>query len=98
MRSPYTTASPATTRSPWGRNCATQAGPRSLHEVQLVADTGGKRFPSVAARLDGDIQRYTFRGLPPGVYRAEVQGARVVGNAIEVLAGSEQEVDVTIVP
>ena len=77
---------------------ATEAGPRTLHRVELVAEGRGQRFASTAARLDGDLQRYTFRGLPPGVYRAEVQGAHVVGNVIEVRAGSEQEVDVTIVP
>ena len=77
---------------------AKTTGLNEWHVVTLVGRANGKAFDHVAMQVDGDGHRYTFGGLPPGEYRVEAAGARVVGNMVAVLAGSEQEVDVTVVP
>jgi len=67
------------------------------HTIHLVGPTDGQRVGHAGMNVTASERRWTFRGLAPGMYRAATDGAHVVGEPIHVLAGSEQEITVTVV-
>ena len=65
-------------------------------QLWLEEVTTKERIPPMVVRGKG--QEQDFRGVPPGRYEVCAKGIELVGGALEVLGGSDQEITVSVRP